>query len=153
MNEPKPIVVSACLFGEACRYDGGSKPNEAVIALRKRYRLVPVCPESLGGLPIPREPSEICGDRVLSRTGSDVTSAYLLGARKTLEQATRHGCRAALLKEKSPSCGKGLIHNGRFDGGLIAGNGVTTALLMQNGVAVFGESEMDALERFLETDK
>ena len=153
MKEREPILVSACLLGEPCRYDGGSQPVAAVKALADRYRLIPVCPESFGGLPIPREPSEVVGDRVVSRSGNDVTAAYRRGAELTLALARVNGCRAAILKEKSPSCGVGKIHNGRFDGGLVEGNGITAALLLASGIAVFGESRIDELNAFLGGDQ
>lgn len=149
MPQKEPILVSACLLGVACRYDGDSRPNDAVWALAERYRLIPVCPESMGGLPIPREPSEIVGDRVLSRMGKDVTAEYRRGAQRVLSIARKFGCRAALLKEKSPSCGTGTVHNGKFDGGLTDGYGVTAALLRENGIAVFGESGLHELVAFL----
>lgn len=148
MPKEEPILVSACLLGVACRYDGDSRPNDAVWALSERYRLIPVCPETMGGLPIPREPSEIAGDRVLSRSGKDVTAEYRLGAARALSLARKFGCRAALLKEKSPSCGTGTVHNGNFDGGLVKGYGIAAALLKENGVAVFGESQIENLNAF-----
>ena len=150
MNRTEPILVSACLVGEPCRYDGRSKPCETVQKLAERYLLVPVCPECLGGLPIPREPSEIVGDRVLNRNGVDVTDRYRSGAEKALIIARANGCRIAVLKEKSPSCGKGTVHNGKFDGGLVPGNGVTAALLEANGVRVVGESETEKIPQILE---
>ncbi len=148
--QKKPILVSACLLGVPCRYDGKSILNNDVLELAKSYRLIPVCPEVMGGLPVPREPMEIQDGRVMSRDGSDKTAAYRKGAYDTLELARRYGCRAALLKERSPSCGKGNIHNGNFDGGLIPGDGITAALLLQNGIAVFGESQIAELIAFLE---
>lgn len=149
MPQKEPILVSACLLGVACRYDGDSRPNDAVWALAERYRLIPVCPESMGGLPIPREPSEIVGDRVLSRMGKDVTAEYRRGAELALALTQKYGCRAALLKERSPSCGTGTVHNGKFDGGLTDGYGIAAALLKENGVAVFGESGLHDLVAFL----
>lgn len=148
--QKKPILVSACLLGIPCRYDGKSILNNDVLELAKSYRLIPVCPEVMGGLPVPREPMEIQDGRVMSRDGSDKTAAYRKGAYDALKIARRYGCRAALLKERSPSCGRGKIHNGKFDGGLIAGNGIAAALLLQNGVAVFGESRIDELIAFSE---
>ena len=136
------IIVSACLLGEACRYDGKSKPCEKVIALAEKYELIPVCPEVMGGLPTPRTPSEICGERVLMKDGRDVTENYNRGARKALEIAHENACTVAILKEKSPSCGSGLIHNGKFDGGLIEGDGIAAKLLKQEGIRVLGESEI-----------
>ncbi|MBE6566794.1 MAG: DUF523 domain-containing protein [Ruminococcaceae bacterium] len=138
----KNILVSACLLGEPCRYDGKSKPCERVIALKNTYNLIPICPEVMGGLPTPRTPSEICGERVLMKDGRDVTENYNRGAQKALEIARENACTVAILKEKSPSCGSGLIHNGSFDGGLVKGDGITTQLLKQNGIRVLGESEI-----------
>ena len=138
----KNILVSACLLGESCRYDGKSKPCERVIALKDTYNLIPICPEVMGGLPTPRVPSEICGERVLMKDGRDVTENYNRGAQKALEIARQNACTVAILKEKSPSCGSGLIHNGLFDGGLVDGDGITTRLLKNEGIRVLGESEI-----------
>ena len=136
------ILVSACLLGESCRYDGKSKPCERVIALSNTYNLIPICPEVMGGLPTPRTPSEICGELVLMKDGSDVTENYNCGARKALAIARENACTVAILKEKSPSCGSGLIHNGKFDGGLINGDGITAKLFKQEGIRVLGESQI-----------
>ncbi len=145
------LIISACLMGESCRYDGKSKPNEGVKDLEARYELIPVCPECMGGLPTPRPPAEIMRDgRVVNREGRDVSVEYRRGAELTLEIARREGCRMALLKEKSPSCGKGRIYDGSFMGTLTAGNGVCAALLLQNGIEVCGESEIERLLK--ETD-
>ncbi len=138
----KNILVSACLLGHACRYDGKSKPCERVIALKDTYNLIPVCPEVMGGLPTPRIPSEICGALVLMKDGHDVTENYNRGAQKALEIARENACTVAILKEKSPSCGSGLIHNGLFDGGLVEGDGITAQLLKKSGIHVLGESEI-----------
>ncbi len=138
----KNILVSACLLGEPCRYDGKSKPCERVIALKDTYNLIPICPEVMGGLPTPRTPSEICGERVLMKDGRNVTENYNRGAQKALAIARENECTVAILKEKSPSCGSGLIHNGLFDGGLVPGDGVTTQLLKQSSIRVLGESEI-----------
>ena len=136
------ILVSACLLGESCRYDGKSKPCERVITLSDTYNLIPICPEVMGGLPTPRIPSEICGELVLMKDGRNVTQNYNDGAQKALEIAIENACTVAILKEKSPSCGSGLIHNGLFDGGLVEGDGITTQLLKKNGIRVLGESEV-----------
>ena len=141
----KKILVSACLLGDACRYDGKSKPSPAVIALREKYELIPVCPEVMGGLPTPRMPSEICGTRVVMKDGTDVTQNYETGAQIALRMAREHGCTVAVLKERSPSCGSGLIHNGLFDGGMTDGDGITARLLKANGIRVLGESEITSL--------
>ena len=136
------ILVSACLLGESCRYDGKSKPCERVIALSDTYNLIPICPEVMGGLPTPRTPSEICGKQVLMKDGHDVTENYNRGAGEALEIARENACTVAILKEKSPSCGSGLIHNGLFDGGLVPGDGIATQVLKKEGIRVLGESEI-----------
>ena len=141
------LLISECLLGVACRYDGTSRPlPEAVItALTERYALIPVCPEQLGGLETPRQPSERLGDRVCMKTGEDVTAQYTRGAAQALFLARRFGCTAALLKERSPSCGSGQIYDGSFRGRLTEGFGVTAELLCANGLTVFGESEVEKL--------
>ena len=139
------ILVSACLLGCACRYDGKSKGNAAVQALAKEYQLIPVCPEQLGGLPTPREPSERQGERVVMKSGRDVTAEYRRGAEETLRLAELFGCGTAILKEKSPSCGSGLIHDGGFAGGLVPGDGVTAEVLKAHGIRVLGESRVGEL--------
>ena len=141
------LLISACLLGMPCRYDGRSKQlDEAALrALRQRYKLVPVCPESAGGLPIPREPSEKRGAGFYSRSGRDVTAEYEKGAQTTLELALRYGCRLALMKERSPSCGHGKIYDGNFTGTLIPGNGAAVDKLLAEGITVYGESEVERL--------
>lgn len=140
-------LVSACLLGEKCRYDGQSKPNEEIIALSKKEELVPVCPEQLGGLPTPRSPSEIVGGdgrdvlkgaaKVMTEEGRDVSQNFVKGAQAVLEAAQREGITEAYLKSKSPSCGcNGRIYDGTFSGTLKEGDGVTTALLKKNGLKV-----------------
>lgn len=139
------ILVSACLLGHRCRYDGGSKPCEAVIQLSGNYELIPVCPESAGGLKIPRLPSEIVGERVISKDGRDVTENYMSGAEKTLETALKNGVHIAVMKERSPSCGTREVYDGTFSGRLVKGKGITAALLEKHGIVVLGESEIEKL--------
>jgi len=141
----KKILVSACLLGTPCRYDGKSKPCGGVLALSKHYELIPVCPEVMGGLPTPRPPAERKGDKVLTENGKDVTKEYLLGAQNALRTAKENGCRIAVLKEKSPSCGKDRIYDGSHTRTLTEGNGTTAELLLKNGITVFGESEINRL--------
>lgn len=135
------LLISACLLGAKCKYSGGSNalPPETLAALKARYRLIPVCPEVAGGLPVPREPGERQGDRVVSRSGRDVTEAYRRGAEAALRLARRFGCRKALLKARSPSCGSGQIYDGSFSGRLIDGDGVTAALLRASDLVVLNE--------------
>lgn len=137
-----PILVSACLLGTACRYDGKSVPCASLLEQLDGLQLIPVCPEQLGGLPTPRIPCERQGQRVVSKTGTDTTQQYQRGAQEALRLAKLFGCKAALLKERSPSCGCGQIYDGSFSKTLVGGDGVTAELLKQHGIAVFGESRI-----------
>ena len=139
------ILVSACLLGENCKYNGNNNYNEDVLKLKKYFNIIPVCPEVFGGLPTPRTPSEIRGDRVVSKDGADVTAAFTDGAEKVLYIAREKNCPAALLKERSPSCGCGRIYDGSFTSNLVDGNGITAELLMKNDIRVFGEGQIDKL--------
>ena len=139
------ILISACLLGCRCRYDGASKPQPWIAALAERHTLVPVCPEQLGGLSTPRPPAERCGVRVVTREGGDVTAQYRRGAEEALRLCRLLGCNAALLKERSPSCGSGAIYDGTFTGTVTAGDGVTAELLRKNGIPVYGETQADQL--------
>lgn len=139
------LLVSACLLGTACRYDGASKEHPLAEKLAKQHDLVPVCPEQLGGLPTPRPPAERRGGRVVTRAGADVTEQYRRGAEEALRLCRLLGCGAAVLKERSPSCGCGEIYDGTFSGALVPGSGVTAELLSAHGVPVYGESRMEEL--------
>ena len=141
------VLISACLLGFECKYCGGSNKltEQQLAALGERFRLIPVCPETAGGLPTPRDPSERLGDRVVSNQGRDVTAQYQKGAETALWLARRYDCKAALLKEKSPSCGSGQIYDGSFTGKLIPGDGVAAEELKKEGLIVFGESDTDLL--------
>jgi uncharacterized protein YbbK (DUF523 family) len=141
------ILISACLLGAPVRFDGGHKRIESDLLDRWRAegRLVPICPEEAGGLGTPRPAAERNGDRVVTRDGADVTDAFMIGAEAALALANRHGCRFALLKENSPSCGSSLVHDGTFSARKIAGQGVTAALLRRNDIAVFSEHDIEAL--------
>ena len=110
-----------------------------------RCQLVPVCPEQLGGLPTPREPAERGGDSVVTKTGADVSAQYQRGAEQALHLARMFGCKRAVLKERSPSCGAGEIYDGTFTGARVPADGVTAQLLKANGIEVFGESEIETL--------
>ena len=139
------ILISACLLGTRCRYDGASKAHPLIAALAERHTLVPVCPEQLGGLATPRPPAERQGGRVVTNSGTDVTAQYRRGAEETLMLCKLFDCQAAVLKERSPSCGRGQVYDGTFTGTLTAGNGVTAALLEEHGIPVYGESRMEEL--------
>ncbi len=138
------IIVSACLLGEKCRYDGKSKPCEKVIKLKDKYKynLIPVCPEVMGGLKTPRLPSEIAEDKVIGKDGRDNTNEYKKGAEIALEIANKNGAKKAILKAKSPSCGKGKIYDGTFSKTLKSGSGITAKLFMENGIEVLTEEEI-----------
>ena len=139
------VLVSACLLGCRCRYDGAARAHPLMEVLARRHTLVPVCPEQLGGLPTPRPPAERTGERVRTRTGEDVTEQYRRGAEEALALCRRLECRAALLKERSPSCGRGQVYDGTFSGTLVPGDGVTAALLLEAGIPVYGESQIGEL--------
>ena len=141
----KCIFVSPCLLGEKCRYDGCSKPNQRVQEVLCGKAYVQACPEVLGGLPTPRKPSEICGDRVVMVDGTDVTENYKRGAAEALMLCKRLGIKKAILKSRSPSCGKGEIYNGSFTGILTDGNGVCAQLLIEEGIEVYTENEASKL--------
>lgn len=132
------ILVSACLLGVSCRFDGKSKPDEKILRLLENpeIQLIPVCPEILGGLGIPRPPCEIKGGKVLTEDGIDRTAQYERGAEETLKIARLFGCEKAILKEKSPSCGFGKIYDGNFTHTLVEGNGITASLLEKNGIEI-----------------
>jgi len=136
------ILVSACLLGCPCRYDGQSKPCAALLELQKTHTLIPVCPEQMGGLATPRPPAERQAEGVFTEAGADVTAQYRRGAEEALRLCRLYGCDCAVLKEKSPSCGSGQIYDGSFSRKLTAGDGVTAALLKENGISVYGESEV-----------
>ena len=142
MSIATPILVSACLLGTPCRYDGSGKADARLLKLGAKRQLIPVCPELLGGLPTPRPPAERVGARILDKSGADVTDAYLRGAQETLRLARLLGCKTAILKARSPSCGHGRIYDGSFSGTLIPGSGVTAELLAKNGIRVFTEDEL-----------
>ena len=146
------ILVSGCLLGLSCRYDGKEMSYPQVVKLlkQKNCHLIPVCPEQLGGLKTPRDPAELVEDRVLTCRGEDVTAAYEAGAREALKLAGLYHCRYAILKEKSPSCGCGSVYDGTFSRTLVSGNGKTAQLLLENGIEVVGEHQLDKLlERLL----
>ena len=139
------LIISACFLGVSCRYDGESKPLGNLEPLMGKYQLIPVCAEIMGGLPTPRVPAEVIGEKVITKDGRDVTAEYLRGANEVLRLAELFGCKKALLKERSPSCGSGVIYSGNFDGTFKDGFGKTAELLLKNGIEVFGESQTDEL--------
>ncbi len=140
IEQAKPcILVSRCLLGECCRYDGASRPHVGVQRLCDHYTLIPVCPECDGGLPVPRPPAERQGERVVNCHGVDVTAQYEAGARHAVSLAKEYGAICAILKLRSPACGRGRIYDGTFTGTLVDGDGVAAEALLQQGIPVYGE--------------
>jgi uncharacterized protein YbbK (DUF523 family) len=143
------VLVSACLLGIKCRYDGGTKSDDDLLELAARGEAIPVCPEQLGGLPTPRTPCEICMGtgadvldgkcRAYTSNRADVTEYLIKGAQETLKLAKACGVKKAVLKARSPSCGCGKIYDGSFSGALVDGNGVAAELLLRNGINVCTE--------------
>ena len=146
-------LVSACLLGVECRWDGKSKPCDKLIEMMKEGELIPVCPEQLGGLSTPRIPSEVMDgngksvvdgkNKVMNRDGKDVTANYIKGAKEALKIAKMVGATEFIGANKSPSCGKGLTYDGSFSGKLVMGDGVTAALLKKHGIKVVSVSELE----------
>ena len=133
------IMVSACLLGDNVKYNGGNNKNDELISFLRDYEVIKVCPECLGGLSIPRDPSEIVNNKVFSKEGIDVTNEFRLGGKKTLEIAEANNVKIAILKKNSPSCGSNTIYDGTFSHNIINGDGITTKLLKENGIMVFDE--------------
>lgn len=135
------ILVSSCLLGIRCRYKGDSVRCEKLIELSDRHTLIPVCPEQMGGLPTPRNPSERVGDQVLSSTGDNVTEQFRKGAETALYLANLFHCDFAVFKAYSPACGKGVIYDGSFSGKRKSGNGVAAECLIRSGIPVYTDEE------------
>lgn len=140
----KRALISACLLGVDCKYDGGNNrlPDEKLTRLKTEYELIPVCPEAYGGLTTPRAPSERLDGGVVSNTGRNVTAEFQRGAEAALRLAQLFEAETAILKENSPSCGCGTVYDGTFSGTLVPGDGVTAELLKAHGITVIGESKI-----------
>ena len=145
------ILVSSCLIGRPVRYDGRAKTSESALLAqwREEGRLVSVCPEVSGGLPVPRPPAERRGSTVLTAAGADVTEYFRRGAELALATAQRYGIQMAVLKEGSPSCGSSRVYDGTFTGTSTPGAGLTTELLRSNGIRVFSEEEIPSAAAWL----
>lgn len=140
------ILISACLIGAKVRYDGRDKREPDAFKLLNHFDLIPICPETDGGLSVPRQPSELNGERqAVTADGRDVTAAYQKGISLTLEIVRRFHIKLAVLKDRSPSCGVHRIHDGSFNGGLIDGTGLLTEALLQEGLTVISENEIENL--------
>lgn len=140
------ILMSGCLCGINCKYSGGNNINPKAVELVKQGKAIPVCPEQLGGLTTPREPCEIDElGRVISSSGEDKTEFFKRGAEETLKIAKLVDADSAILKSKSPSCGKCYIYDGSFTGKLKKGNGITVQLLLENNINIYSEEEIDLI--------
>ena len=137
------LMISACLLGNNCKYNGGNNRNEKVLRLAEGNTVIPICPEMMGGLPTPRTPSEIRDGRVTARDGRDVDAAFRAGADKCLEIAKREKPDLIILQSRSPSCGVKQRYDGTFSGRLVDGPGVTAELLMRKGFPVMDSEELD----------
>lgn len=144
------IGVSSCLAGCKCAYDGNDKLIPLVKEMVERNEAIMICPEVLGGLPIPRTPCEIIGDRVMDLNGIDRTAEYQLGAKKALEILKENNVDVVLLKSKSPSCGKDYIYDGTFSHNVINGNGITCQLLENHGIIIFNEDRIEEFLKYIE---
>lgn len=142
-------MVSSCLLGYPCRYNGTAVSFVAGEKVLQIFDVIPVCPEQMGGLPTPRLPSEKVGSKVITRAGDDVTKAFEEGARIALEKARQSGCTTALLMERSPSCGLGMIYDGSFSSQLIPGNGIFAQLLLDEGFKVLTPKTIGGYLSFL----
>jgi uncharacterized protein YbbK (DUF523 family) len=137
-----PVLVSACLAGLYCRYSGEAEPFEPVVDMVRKGLAVPFCPEVHGGLPTPRRPCEILGDKVVDADGADRTAEFLRGAEEGLRLAALLGCREAVLKSRSPSCGSGEVYDGTFSSTRVPGDGLFARLLKAHGITVRTEEDL-----------
>lgn len=135
------ILVSACLLGEKCRYDGKDNKMEKLITYLQDKEVYPICPEVWGGLSTPRVPSEIVEDKVINQLGEDTTEAFYKGAKQALKVAQDHGIKKAILKSKSPSCGSGLVYDGTFSRKLIEKDGICAKMLKEHGILIMSSDE------------
>jgi uncharacterized protein YbbK (DUF523 family) len=144
MRKPK-LIISSCLLGLPAKYNGEKNVHPLIDVLEEKYELIAVCPETLGGLEIPRDPAELRGNRVITKSGIDVTPEYEKGARVALDIAKGLSIKKSVLKERSPSCGHGLIHDGTFTEGMVEREGVCAKLFLENGIEIFRESDIKKL--------
>ena len=142
------VLISACLAGINCKFNGENNLLDSGILdeISKKYHLLFVCPEVFGGLSTPREPAEMKGGLVVTKTAKDVSENFKFGAEICLKIAKLNGCKKAILKARSPSCGSGQIYDGSFTKRLIFGDGVAAKLLKENGILVFSEDEIGRLD-------
>lgn len=143
------IIVSACLLGINCKYNGGNNYSKILERLKEKHHLIPVCPESYGGLPSPRNPAEQKEGRIFLSDGTDVTEEFFKGARKMMQIVDYFNCEVAILKENSPSCGNGRIYDGTFTGTLTDGSGIFAQMLNEKGIRILGETEIEEISKLL----
>ncbi len=141
----EPLLVSSCLMGINCKYNGQNNFSKEIINLKDRFDFILICPEVLGGLGIPREKSEVVNDKVMTITGVDVTDKFKNGALMALDIAMKHNCKKAILKSKSPSCGKSFIYDGTFSNTIINKDGVCAKMLKENNIEIYTEKELDLI--------
>ncbi len=141
------ILISLCLVGIDCKYNGGNNLIDQLDELKQRYNLIPFCPEVTGGMPTPRLPVEIVNGQVVNHLGEEFSQEFNKGAQEALKIAKLFNCKKAILQVRSPSCGYGRIYDGTFSGKLKEGNGITAALLEANGIEIFPS---DQIARLLE---
>ena len=139
------IIVSSCILGNNTKYNGGNNYNPLVERLKGKYIIIPICPEVMGGLGIPRIPSERINDRVINKNGDDVTNNYLLGLDKVLKLIENEEIKYAVLKDGSPSCGSKYIYDGTFTGNKIYGMGITAEDLSKLGIKIITEREIEEI--------
>lgn len=140
------VLVSACLLGDNCKYDGGNNRNESVIKFVADHKVVPVCPEVLGGLPTPRQPSELIGNRVINKDGISVDEQFRTGAKEALTIALENEVDMAILQSRSPSCGVNEVYDGTFTGTLIPGRFIFAQMLDDAGIKVIDAGEVGVLD-------
>ena len=152
MEKEIKVLISACLLGDNVKYSGGNNLTLELVTLLEKYnvKIVKICPECFAGLPIPRVPSEIRGDKVFSKDGWDITEEFLSGAEKTYQIAKRKRVDFAILKERSPSCGSSYIYDGSFSGKVIEGQGLTAKKLSKENIIIFSEENLEEIEKYLQ---
>ena len=152
MKKEIKVLISACLLGDNVKYSGGNNLTPELVTMLEKYnvKIVKICPECFAGLPIPRVPSEIRGDKVYGKDGRDITKEFLVGAEKTYQVAKNKEIDFAILKERSPSCGNSYIYDGSFSGKVIQGQGLTVRKLNEENIVIFSEENLEEIEKYLQ---
>ena len=152
MEKKIKVLISACLLGDNVKYSGGNNLTPELVTLLEKYnvKIVKICPECFAGLPIPRVPSEIRGDKVYGKDGRDITKEFLVGAEKTYQVAKNKEIDFAILKERSPSCGNSYIYDGSFSGKVIQGQGLTVRKLNEENIVIFSEENLEEIKKYLQ---